>query len=113
MTGLCNVSFCIGPFVGVLIANSLAPQPTVWSYRGLFVAQWGFGITSILIAPFMPELVVSFFYPALLTFVQIPVVSSDQGKRRGGQQSTASLRSFDGLIGEAYGNHEGYPSGLP
>lgn len=55
MTGLCNVSFCIGPFVGVLIANTLAPQQTKWSYRGLFVAQWGFGITSVLIAPFMPE----------------------------------------------------------
>lgn len=55
MTGLCNVSFCIGPFVGVLIANKLAPQATKWSYRGLFVAQWGFGITSVLVSPFMPE----------------------------------------------------------
>lgn len=68
MTGLCNVSFCIGPFVGVLIANTLAPQATKWSYRGLFVAQWGFGITSVLIAPFMPESVPLTYHPYLSNF---------------------------------------------
>jgi SP family general alpha glucoside:H+ symporter-like MFS transporter len=55
MTGLCNVSFCIGPFVAVLIENSVATKTNKWAYRALFVSQWGFGITSVLIAPFMPE----------------------------------------------------------
>ncbi|KAN0089452.1 MFS general substrate transporter [Hyaloscypha variabilis] len=55
MTGLCNISFCIGPFVAVLIENSVATKTNKWAYRALFVSQWGFGITSVLIAPFMPE----------------------------------------------------------
>lgn len=55
MTGLCNVAFCIGPFVCTLIANTTANWTNPWSYRALFAAQWGFGATSILLAPFMPE----------------------------------------------------------
>lgn len=55
MTGLCNVSFCIGPFVCVLIANTTANYTNHWAYRALFAAQWGFGATSLIIAPFMPE----------------------------------------------------------
>jgi len=55
MTGLCNVSFCVGPFVAVLIQNSISTEMNKWAYRSLFVAQWGFGFTSIIVAPFMPE----------------------------------------------------------
>jgi SP family general alpha glucoside:H+ symporter-like MFS transporter len=66
MTGLCNVSFCIGPFVAVLIENSVATKTDKWAYRALFISQWGFGITSVLIAPFMPESV--FPFPGPLNF---------------------------------------------
>ncbi len=49
------MSFCIGPFVAVLIQNSISTEMNKWAYRSLFVAQWGFGVSSIIIAPFMPE----------------------------------------------------------
>lgn len=67
MTGMCNVSFCIGPFVAVLIENSVATKTDKWAYRALFVSQWGFGITSVLIAPIMPESV--FTYDQILFIV--------------------------------------------
>jgi hypothetical protein len=68
MTGLCNVSFCIGPFVAVLIENSVATKTNKWAYRALFISQWGFGITSVFVAPFMPESVYPDPFPTSLTF---------------------------------------------
>jgi MFS family permease len=67
VTGLCNVSFCIGPFVCGLIENSIATRTDWWAYRGIFVAQWGFGVSFILIAPFAPEQVWSRLYYPVLT----------------------------------------------
>jgi MFS family permease len=110
MTGLCNVSFCIGPFIGVLIANTLAPQATKWSYRGLFVAQWGFGITSVLVAPFMPESVPLISHPTFLTFEQVSMVACQQRKRRGRGQSIVSFRAFGAFHRKALGYNEGHRS---
>ncbi|KAK4936419.1 hypothetical protein LTR10_022693 [Elasticomyces elasticus] len=55
MTGLCNLAFCLGPFVCTCIENSLSSRTDRWAYRGIFLAQLGFGFTAFIVAPFMPE----------------------------------------------------------
>lgn len=55
MTGLANFSFGLGSLVCYLVASSTATRTDRWAYRGVFVAQWGFGAISLLIAPLMPE----------------------------------------------------------
>jgi hypothetical protein len=69
---------------------------------------WGFGITSVLIAPFMPESVPSISHPTSLTFEQVSMVACQQGKRRGRRQSIVSLRPFGAFHRKALGYNKGH-----
>ncbi|EFX04971.1 maltose permease [Grosmannia clavigera kw1407] len=54
-TGLSNVSLCIGPFICTGLGERYGNLSTRWAYRGIFVAQWGFGFLGLIFCPFMPE----------------------------------------------------------
>jgi MFS transporter, SP family, general alpha glucoside:H+ symporter len=54
-TGCCNLAQTIGPFIGSIMGNFVGTWTTEWSYKSLFVAQWGFAIFALVAQPFMPE----------------------------------------------------------
>lgn len=53
--GFCNLSQCIGPFVGAIMANSTASWTGDWAWKSLICAQWGFAAVGLVGQVFMPE----------------------------------------------------------
>nr|QFR37061.1 MFS transporter [Cyberlindnera americana] len=49
------LSLCIGPLICVLINNTTATYTTRMAYRGIFIPQWIFAVTSIILQFFIPE----------------------------------------------------------
>uniref|UniRef100_A0A060TJ03 ARAD1D51040p n=1 Tax=Blastobotrys adeninivorans TaxID=409370 RepID=A0A060TJ03_BLAAD len=54
-TSVCNISYCIGPYICFFINYGISSGTTAWAYRALFCAQWGFAAVALLFLPFMPE----------------------------------------------------------
>ncbi|CDK24448.1 unnamed protein product [Kuraishia capsulata CBS 1993] len=52
---LCSLSLCIGPFICFLINNTTATYTSRMAYRGVFIPQWIFSISCLVVAPFLPE----------------------------------------------------------
>lgn len=50
-----NLSFGIGPFIAVLIVNSISDSPERIAYRGIFLTQWAFSGVSIVLLFFLPD----------------------------------------------------------
>lgn len=54
-TAAVNLSFGIGPFIAVLIVNSISDSPDRIAYRGIFLTQWAFSGISIVLLFFLPD----------------------------------------------------------
>lgn len=53
--GFCNLSQCIGPFIGSIMSYYTAQWDDDWSWRALICAQWGFSVVGLAGQLFMPE----------------------------------------------------------
>ncbi|CAK7214933.1 hypothetical protein SBRCBS47491_002318 [Sporothrix bragantina] len=53
--GFCNLSQCIGPFLGAIMAYYTGTWASSWSWRSLVCAQWGFSAVGLCGQIFLPE----------------------------------------------------------
>lgn len=53
--GFCNLSQCIGPFIGSIMAYYTSTWTTNWAWKSLVCAQWGFAAVGLIGQIFLPE----------------------------------------------------------
>ncbi|KAG7710813.1 hypothetical protein KL950_000779 [Ogataea haglerorum] len=81
------LALCIGPFICVLINNTTSTYTTRMAYRGIFIPQWIFSVTAMVMITTIPES--AYWYLS-------------RGKRRQGLASLKKMYREESLIQKQY-----------